>query len=93
MTEKHVTDISAALSAVRDAMDTGSLTLDQILEKAPEVALTVRVPAVYALLVETYATRHGISRHECAKRIMLDGINRVAQGQALPEFNQSPEAA
>lgn len=94
MSKKEVApDISAAVAAVAEAMDTGNLTLDQILAKAPEVALTVRVPAAYALLVETYATQNGISRHECARRILLDAINRVAQTQAVPEISQPSEAA
>ena len=63
MSKKEVAlNISAAVAAVAEAMDTGNLTLDQILSKAPEVALTVRVPAVYALLVETYATQNGLPR-------------------------------
>jgi len=78
-------DIGGALGYVRESINTGRMSLAAVLEKTPDIALTVKVPALYALVLETYCEEHGITRHDLTQRLLMEAINRMADTQIVPD--------
>lgn len=62
----------------------GEGTLEEVLERAPSVTVTVRVPAIEVMCAQTFADAAGITRNKLLGRLIGSAMAEMAGTKIVP---------
>jgi hypothetical protein len=77
----------AALRKASEELGENS-TLDELLENAPSVTVTVRLPALELMCAQTFAHSAGITRNKLLGRLIGSGIVQMVDSKVVPGWRE-----
>jgi hypothetical protein len=83
-------DNKELMAALRQASEElgGEGTLDELLERAPSVTVTVRLPALELMCAQTFAGSAGITRNKLLARLIGSAMAEMVRTKVVPGWGE-----